>query len=88
MRWVSSTHLQIVATNEVVQATLGDNPRLMQQIQRNVTDIGDGQLSKAARMVNFLNMTHDTVVRKSIYTASIERQLQRLTGASVADACS
>ena len=72
-------------TNEVVQATLGDNPRLMQQIQRNVTDIGDGQLSKAARMVNFLNMAHDTVVRKSIYTASIERQLQRLTGKSVAE---
>ena len=71
--------------NEVVQATLGDNPRLMQQIQRNVTDIGDGQLSKAARMVNFLNMAHDTVVRKSIYTASIERQLQRLTGKSVAE---
>lgn len=72
-------------TNEVVQATLSDNPRLMQQIQRSLTDVGDGQLSKAARMVNFLNMAHDTTVRKAIYTASIERQLRRLTGKSVAE---
>ena len=72
-------------TNEVIEATLSDNPRLLQQIQRSLTDVGDGQLSKAARMVNFLNMAHDTTVRKAIYTASIERQLQRLTGKSLAE---
>lgn len=72
-------------SEQVVKATLGKNPKLLEQISRNVTDIGDGQLSTAARMANFLNMTHDGLVRRAIYAAAVEKQLQRITGKTLAE---
>lgn len=71
-------------SEQVVRATLGNNPKLLEQISRNVTDIGDGSLSTAARMANFLNMTHDGLVRRAVYAASVEKQLQRITGKTLA----
>lgn len=72
-------------SEQVVKATLGKNPKLLEQISRNVTDIGDGQLSTAARMANFLNMTHDGLVRRAIYASSVEKQIQRITGKTLAE---
>jgi len=72
-------------SEQVVKATLGKNPKLLEQISRNVTDIGDGQLSTAARMANFLNMTHDGLVRRAVYAAAVEKQLQRITGKTLAE---
>ena len=72
-------------SEQVVKATLGKNPKLLEQISRNITDIGDGQLSTAARMANFLNMTHDGLVRRAVYAAAAEKQLQRITGKTLAE---
>lgn len=72
-------------SRDVVEATLGNNPKLLHQISRSMTDIGDGSLAAPVRALNFLNMTHDGLVRRAIYTASLEKQLQRQTGLSVAE---
>ena len=70
---------------QVVEATLGNNPRLLNQIQRSLTDIGEGELSKAARVVNFLNTAHDSVVRRAVYADSLERNLKKTTGQTIAE---
>ena len=72
-------------SKSVVDATLSSNPRLLSQISRSVTDIGDGSLIAPVRALNFLNMTHDGLVRRAIYAASLEKQLQRQTGKSIAE---
>lgn len=71
-------------TMQVVEATLGDNPRLLNQIQRSLTEIGDGELSKVSRVVNFLNTAHDSIVRRAVYTDSLDRNLRKTTGMDIA----
>jgi len=70
---------------DVVNATLGSNPKLMTQISRSLTDVGDGSLATVPRLANFMNMAHDAVVRRAIYSASLEKQLRRVTGKSIAE---
>ena len=36
-------------------------------------------------MANFLNMTHDGLVRRAVYAAAAEKQLQRITGKTLAE---
>ena len=72
-------------SRDVVEATLGNNPKLLHQISRSLTDIGDGNLAAPVRALNFLNMTHDGLVRRAIYSASLEKQLRRQTGLSIAE---
>ena len=36
-------------------------------------------------MANFLNMTHDGLVRRAVYAAAVEKQLQRITGKTLAE---
>lgn len=72
-------------TMQVVESTLGDSPRLLNQIQRSLTDIGEGEMSKAAKAVNFLNTAHDSIVRRAVYTDSLERNLKLTTGQTIAE---
>lgn len=72
-------------SKDVVAATLGSNPKLLQQISRSLTDIGDGELAAPVRLLNYFNMTHDGLVRRAIYTSALEKQLRRQTGLSIAE---
>ena len=69
----------------MVKATIGNNPKLLAQISRSLTDVGDGSLAAPVRKLNFLNMTHDGLVRRAIYAASVEKQLNRITGKGIAE---
>ena len=72
-------------SEDVVKATIGNNPKLLAQISRSLTDVGDGSLAAPVRYANFLNMTHDGLVRRAIYAASVEKQLNRITGKGIAE---
>lgn len=72
-------------SKDVVEATLTNNPKLLGQVSRSLTDIGDGSLAAPVRMLNFFNMAHDGLVRRAIYSASLEKQLRRQTGKGVAE---
>ena len=72
-------------SEEVVKATLANNPKLLNQISRNVTDIGAGTLTPGVQAMNFLNMAHDGFVRRAVYAASVEKQLNRITGKTLAE---
>lgn len=72
-------------SEEVVKATIGNNPKLLAQISRSLTDVGDGSLAAPVRYANFLNMTHDGLVRRAIYASSVEKQLNRITGKGIAE---
>ena len=70
---------------DVVKATIGNNPKLLAQISRSLTDVGDGSLAAPVRFANALNMTHDGLVRRAIYASSVEKQLRRVTGKGIAE---
>lgn len=72
-------------SEDVVKATIGNNPKLLAQISRSLTDIGDGSLAKPVQIMNFFNMAHDSVVRRGIYAHSVEKQLRKITGKGVAE---
>lgn len=72
-------------SDDIIKLTIADNPKLLAQISRSLTDIGDGAIARPIQVLNHFNMLHDGIVRKGIYSASIDKQLRRLTGKGVAE---
>lgn len=72
-------------SDDIIKLTIADNPKLLAQISRSLTDIGDGAIARPVQVLNHFNMMHDGIVRKGIYSASIDKQLRRLTGKGVAE---
>lgn len=71
--------------DDVIKLTIADNPKLLTQISRSLTDIGDGAIARPIQVLNHFNMLHDGIARKGIYSASIDKQLRRLTGKGIAE---
>jgi hypothetical protein len=65
-------------TAETVDLLLKDNPRLQNQIFTALQETQTGDLSKAARFVNTLNIAQDVFFRRAIFASSVERQLRRV----------
>lgn len=65
-------------TAETVDLLLKDNPRLQNQLFSALQETQTGDLSKAARVVNTLNVAQDAFFRRAIFASSVERQLRRV----------
>ena len=65
-------------TAETVDLLLKDNPRLQNQLFSALQETQTGDLSKAARVVNTLNVAQDAFFRRAIFSSSVERQLRRV----------
>ena len=65
-------------TAETVDLLLKDNPRIQNQIFSALQETQTGDLSKAARVVNTLNVAQDAFFRRAIFASSVERQLRRV----------
>ena len=65
-------------TAETVDLLLKDNPRLQNQLFSALQETETAELSKAARVVNTLNVAQDAFFRRAIFASSVERQLRRV----------
>jgi hypothetical protein len=65
-------------TAETVDLILKDNPRLQNQLFSALQESNTADLSKVARVANTLNVAQDAFFRRSIFAASVERQLRRV----------
>lgn len=65
-------------SSDVAERLLSGSPKLREMIIKTAGETGDARLSKVGQIANTLNVAQDAFFRKAIFTASVEKQLERV----------
>jgi hypothetical protein len=65
-------------SSDVAERLLAGSPKLQEMILKTAGEAGNARLSKVGQIANTLNVAQDAFFRKAIFTASVEKQLDRV----------
>ena len=65
-------------SSDVAERLLAGSPKLHEMIIKTAGETGDARLSKIGQIANTFNVAQDAFFRKAIFTASVEKQLDRV----------